>query len=269
MSGVLTRYAMFTVHGLQVLLSYRSAFILSILTCGVNLLAQLYLWRAIYGGDPGTVLAGFTLAEITTYVLLGNALFLVLDNRADYDIAADIMRGDIIVNFVRPVNYPVLKFFTCLPVMLTNLALVAVPVCLLGGALFGLEAPTPVNALLFAVSVLLSVATSYLINAMVGAVAFVTTTVWGVQMMKTAVISILSGYLIPLDFFGPAWQRIAACLPFQSLVHAPLSLYLGKAGGMAGIASTLGTQLLWVLVLGLLCALLWRQAVDRLEVLGG
>jgi ABC-2 type transport system permease protein len=269
MMRFLARYYLFSLHGLQAQLSYRAGFMLTIVTSGISLLAQMYLWRAIYGQQPGALLAGFSLDEMSTYLLVSNVLYLMLDNRVDHEIAADVMRGDIVVNFVRPLNYPVLKFFTSLPATITNLLFVGLPLCLAGALLFGLRLPAAGDFALFCLSAAMSLAIGFLINAMVGALAFVTTNIWGLQMMKSTLVGILSGYLIPLSFFGPGLQRIAALLPFQSMIYSPLSLFLGKYHGAAGAAAILGAQLCWVLLLALACAALWRALGARLDVLGG
>lgn len=265
---LLRRYHLFSLHGLQALLVYRSAFLLAIVTGAISLLAQLYLWRAIYAGSAG-VLAGYTLAEMSTYVLVANLLYLALDNRAEHEIAGDIMRGDIAINFVRPVDYPLLKFFTSLPVSLTNFALVGLPLCVGGALLFGLRAPSLADGLLFSISALLSLLVSFLINALVGAAAFATTNIWGVQIIKTALAGILSGYLIPLSFFGETLQAICAVLPFRQMIASPLALFLGKYDGVSAALSILLQQALWVAGLALLCRLVWNRLARRLEVLGG
>ena len=265
----LRRYHLFSFHGLQALLVYRAGFALAIVTGAIGLLAQLYLWRAIYASAAGGALAGYTLADMTPDVLVGNLLYLALDNRADHEIAADIMRGDIAINFVRPVSYPVLKFFTSLPVSLTNLVLVGLPLCAAGALLFGLRAPSALDGLLFGASAALSLLVSFLINALVGAVAFGTTNIWGVQIIKTALVGILSGYLIPLSFFGATLQAVGALLPFRQMIAAPLTLFLGKYDGVWGALAIIGQQALWVLLLAGLCALVWQRLARRLEVLGG
>ncbi|MGH8855268.1 MAG: ABC transporter permease [Telluria sp.] len=268
-SHYFSRYYLFTLHGLQAQLSYRGGFALGIVAGAVGLLAQICLWRAVYGRDAGAVLAGFSLAEMSTYVLVANLLYQMLDNRADHEIAADVMRGDIVIAFVRPLNYPVAKFFACLPASIGNLLFVGLPLCVAGALLFGLQLPGPGDAVLFCLSAALSLAVGFLINAMVGALAFATTNIWGIQVMKTAVVSILSGHLIPLSFFGPTLQRIGELLPFRAMVDAPLRLFLGKYEGALDAAAILGMQLFWVLALGLACAALWRALAGRLEVLGG
>jgi ABC-2 type transport system permease protein len=261
------RYYLFTLHGLQGVLSYRAGFALAIVTSSIGLMAQLYLWRAIYAQNA--MLAGYTLADMCTYLLMSNLLYLALENRVEHEISADIGRGDIVVHFVRPNNYLVMRFFSALPIMLSNIVMVGLPVCLLGSLLFSLKFPGPGDLALFAASAMLSMLTGFLINTLMGVAAFVTTNIWGLQVMKTAVVGILSGYLIPLAFFGGALGQWARLLPFSSMIDAPLTLFLGKYHGAAEVAGLLGLQLFWVLALGLVCALVWDRASGRLEVLGG
>lgn len=267
--GFWRRYHLYALHGLQTLLSYRISFALTAVTSGASLLAQLYLWRAIYQQNPGAALAGYTLADMSSYLLMSNLLYLALDNRVEHDVAADVMHGDIVVHFVRPVNYTVLRFFSALPVMLCNFFVVGLPLCLLGALCFGMRWPAPADLALFALSAAMALAISFLINTLLGTAAFVTTNIWGLQIMKTALVGILSGYLIPLSFFGPTLRTVAAWLPFPSMLYAPLTLFLGKYQGWADAGAILGLQAFWVLVLALACAALWRRLAARLEILGG
>ncbi len=267
MRRFLSRYYLFSLNGLQAVLSYRASFVLAIVTSAIGLLAQLYLWRAIYGQNP--TLAGYSLADMCSYLLMSNLLYLALENRVEHEIAADVMRGDIVVHFVRPLNYPMMRFFSALPVMLSNIVMVGLPVCLLGSLLFTLHWPGPGDLALFVLSTGLSLVISFLINALLGAAAFVTTNIWGLQIMKAAVVSILSGYLIPLAFFGETLGKLARLLPFSSLIDAPLTLFLGKYHGAGQAAELLGLQLFWVLALALLCALVWDRLAGRLDIMGG
>ena len=59
-------------------------------------------------------------------------------------------------------------------------------------------------------------------------VAFFTTYIFGMLMAKEALLSFLTGQLIPLSFFPPLVQRIFDFLPFSSMVYTPVMIYLGK-----------------------------------------
>ena len=86
--------------------------------------------------------------------------------------------------------------------------------------------------------------------------------------LKTAVLSFLTGQLIPLAFFPEAVQRLFDFLPFSSMLYAPVMIYLGKYTGST-LMFVLARQAVWVVLLYLLGSLIWRQVVKRLIVLGG
>ncbi|MEU3957199.1 ABC-2 family transporter protein, partial [Streptomyces achromogenes] len=131
------RYLPFATGGLQSLLQYRSTFLTTGITAAAGAAITVFLWRAVYadappGGGPG----GFTSESITTYLLVAQVLQILHANRVDDEVAAEVYRGDVAVMLVRPVSYPVMRFFACLPVVAANAVLVGV----LAGIGFGIAA---------------------------------------------------------------------------------------------------------------------------------
>jgi ABC-2 type transport system permease protein len=51
-------------------------------------------------------------------------------------------------------------------------------------------------------------------------------------------------------------------------VFVPLTIYVDPAPGLHTLTA-IGVQALWVLVLAVLAALLWRRAIRRLVIFGG
>ena len=101
-----------------------------------------------------------------------------------------------------------------------------------------------------------------------GMVAFFTTYIFGMLMAKEALLSFLTGQLIPLSFFPPLVQRIFDFLPFSSMVYTPVMIYLGKYSG-AELGFVLLRQAVWVVLLYVLGNLIWKKVTKRLVVLGG
>ena len=101
-----------------------------------------------------------------------------------------------------------------------------------------------------------------------GMVAFFTTYIFGMLMAKTALLSFLTGQLIPLSFFPEAVQRAFDFLPFSSMIYAPVMVYLGKYQGTE-LLFILGRQFVWVVILYLLGSYIWKRVTNRLVVLGG
>ena len=87
-------------------------------------------------------------------------------------------------------------------------------------------------------------------------------------MAKTALLSFLTGQLIPISLFPEVAQRIFDYLPFSSMVYTPVMIYLGKYTGEA-LAWALLRQMVWVVILYVLGSIIWKQVTKRLVVLGG
>lgn len=101
-----------------------------------------------------------------------------------------------------------------------------------------------------------------------GMIAFFTTYIFGMLMVKDALISFLAGQLIPLSFFPEGIQRIFDFLPFSSMIYTPVMIYLGKYQG-SELIFVLSRQVVWVILLYILGDLIWRKVTKRLVVLGG
>ena len=101
-----------------------------------------------------------------------------------------------------------------------------------------------------------------------GMVAFFTTYIFGMRMAEEALLSFLTGRLIPISFFPGAVQKIFDLLPFSSMIYTPVMIYLGKYTGET-LAFMLLRQAAWVVILYAAGSLIWRQVTKRLIVLGG
>ncbi|KUO05215.1 ABC transporter permease [Streptomyces caeruleatus] len=265
----LRRYLPFATSGLQSLLQYRSMFAMTAVTAAAGAAVTVFLWRAVYEGTPGRGPGGFTVQDITTYLLVAQILQVLHTNRVDDEVAAEVYRGDVAVMLVRPVSYPVMRFFACLPVVGANAVLVGLPVLGLFAAIVPLTAPRPADLLLFTVSTALSVLLAFCVNLLTGMTGFLTTNTWGVRMVKQSVVAFFAGQLVPLALMPDPLATLARALPFRGMVDGPLTLLLGRYDGWADAAWLLAQQVAWAAGLSLLCAALWRAALGRLEVLGG
>ncbi|WP_017572535.1 ABC transporter permease [Nocardiopsis halotolerans] len=263
------RYTPFVTGSLQSLLRYRSMFAISAVTAAASAAMMIFLWRAVHSSSPDGPPGGFDTAELTTYLLVAQILGLLHANRVDDEVSAEVYRGHVAAMLLKPVSYPAVRAFACLPVIGTNALFAGLPVLLLFALLVPLNVPRPVDALLFAVSAVLSAAVAYLVNLLVGMAAFVTTNTWGIRLMKQTVVAFFSGQMVPVGLMPDALAAVTRLLPFHTMVDSPLTLLLGRYDGVPGILGVLGLQLLWTAVMCAVAALVWRFAVRRLEVLGG
>jgi ABC-2 type transport system permease protein len=121
---------------------------------------------------------------------------------------------------------------------------------------------------LYLCSVLMSFLIYVLFDFCFGMIAFFTTYIWGLRLAKNALLSFLTGQLIPISLFPLAAQQVFDFLPFSSMVYTPIMVYLEKYTG-ADLAWALGRQAIWVVLLYVLGSIIWKRVTKRLVVLGG
>lgn len=269
MTGSAVRYLAFVGVGFQSVLRYRASFFVSVATTATTTAVVVFLWRAVYQHPSHTAPGGFTLPTITTYLLVAQLLIRLHDNRVDSEFANDIMTGNIAVALARPARYPLMRFCLAVPVIVADLLLVALPVLALFAWLFPLRWPGAADLALFAVAAACSVVLAFAVNLITGMHAIVTTNTWGVTLLKTTVVGLFSGGLVPTDAMPAPLAHAAALLPFRSMIDTPVRLFLGRYDTAADALRLLAHQALWTAGTVLLCALLWRRLVVRIGVLRG
>jgi ABC-2 type transport system permease protein len=269
MTGTLRRYLPFATSSLQARLQYRSDLFVSLLTAAVSTSVVIFLWRAVIAQTPGESLAGFGTATMTTYLLAAQLLTLVHNTNVGEDTSQEIAVGDIAVALVRPVSYPMSRVFMALPVALANLTLVGVPLVLIFAFVFPAYLPSPTGMVLFLLAAIPSIAIAFSVQLLVGMSALITTNTWGVSMVVNSLIVFLSGTLIPLDLLPKPLADVATVLPFQSMVYGPVRLLLHRYDGFGEAALILLQQGGWAVLMVVVCTVVWRKALRRIEVLGG
>ncbi|HMB22621.1 MAG TPA: ABC-2 family transporter protein, partial [Anaerolineales bacterium] len=98
---------------------------------------------------------------------------------------------------------------------------------------------------------------------------FYTESIWGISITKEIIVTMLSGALIPLQFFPDAVQKILMWLPFQAIYYTPLTLVAKPNLGWETLLPMLGIQLFWVVALFALTRLFYSQAIKVLRISGG
>ncbi|MEZ4571030.1 MAG: ABC-2 family transporter protein [Thermomicrobiales bacterium] len=79
---------------------------------------------------------------------------------------------------------------------------------------------------------------------------------------------LLSGLLVPLNYWPDAAESVVRLLPFAGLIQTPVDVILGKAHG-AELAIAIGLQMGWAIALMLAGRVLLALAVRKVVVQGG
>ena len=248
-------------------LAYRLNFVLSLFALMFQLFAMLAIWSVVLGS--GRVVGGFDWAQMKAYLLVGFVSGVLVSQSADWHMVGRIQSGMVALDLTKPVNYQTARFADVVgaawPEAVTG-AVVCAGVLLFTGP--AAAPPTATAAMLFAVSLLAILPLKFLIVYVTSLAAFHTQNYLGLHWARLAVVSILSGALVPLSFF-PGWlQSVAAVLPFASLASTPGLIYLGQVDGAAAVR-LIAIQFVWVVVLWVGARLIWQRAVTQVTIHGG
>jgi ABC-2 type transport system permease protein len=85
---------------------------------------------------------------------------------------------------------------------------------------------------------------------------------------KYFLIEVLSGLIIPLNFFPEPLAGVSAGLPFQHISFTPLMIYMGKIQN-AALGLVLIEELAWSIALLFIGHWFWLRATHKLIVQGG
>jgi ABC-2 type transport system permease protein len=248
-------------------LGYRVNVLLRLVGSLIAVLIQVAIWRSVLAaGDP----SGVSLSDMVTYAILSVCVgSLTLTGTVLYRVDTRLRTGDIGVDLVKPISFPLVLAAESLGVAAFQAVWTLLPTFALATLAFGLQEPASfLNLLVFVVSLPLAAAMSFIIGYLTALLAFWALTTMYFEWTIGAIARVFGGSFLPLWFF-PAWLgTIANWLPFRYLYYVPLAIYLGRIPS-AELGVTLLIGLGWLVVLVGCAHWLWDRSMRRLIVQGG
>ncbi len=261
------RYAAIATTAMQQAVAYRVGTLTGIIANFFWIAILYYLWRAAFAQQSR--IGTFTWDEMRTYILLAYGINALIGFPAASRMMGTTRTGEIVIDMVRPLSYlrTQLALATGQAAIegLCSLALVA----LLGVLVVGIVPPaSPLAAVGFVLAVALGFVTKFLFVFTVSLVCFWTINAVGVNWAQLAIVNVLSGALVPIQFLPGLLQPIAAWSPLRGIVATPLGIYLGQYEGRA-LAGMLALQAGWLAALWLIADRAWVRAFRAVEIQGG
>jgi ABC-2 type transport system permease protein len=265
--GAFAPYLEFSRVGFVNILAFRLRYFTGIITYFLNVTVYYFIWTAVFRSAPS--LAGYTLAQIITYVSVGWIIRSFYWNTIDQEMAYEVIEGKIAMDFIKPVSIQWMWICRAMGESAFRLGLLTLPTAAVVAEVFPIERPSSrENFLLFLIGVLGSFFLMGAINFMIGTCAIPLKSILALIRAKFWLIELLSGLLIPISFFPRAGQRIMAWLPFEHIAYTPLRIYLGKLDRSEALRA-LAIEWLWVAALLLLAHIWWERASRKITIHGG
>jgi ABC-2 type transport system permease protein len=248
--------------------TYRLALAAGITTNSVFGFIRFSIFYAALVGAGGSI-AGYDRAQASTYVWLGQGLLAGIGLMSSHEVSERVRTGEIAIDLSRPIDLQLsywARDFGRAALMLPARGLIPV---IVGALTTGIAFSHAASAIpLGIVSLALAVSISFLLRYGVNLISLWTLDVQGYANLYLLLMSLLSGFYVPVHIF-PGWlQVIAHASPFPSMFQSPIDVISGRVTGSAALEAVV-IQVLW---LGFLVAatrlMLWRGS-SRLVVQGG
>ncbi|MFZ5988109.1 MAG: ABC transporter permease [Bacillota bacterium] len=262
------RYLTITKNSTIAGMIYRVHYLFTVFANIMFIVLTYFLWKAIYKNSDGT-LNGMTFEEVFIYLALASSITCLFQTWTEYDMSRNILSGAIIRDLTKPLDHQMLTLFGVMGFVANNLVTITLPSMVLIYIIAGSHITLGFNILFFALALFLAFLITFTIDYSIGLVSFYTESIWGVSITKGVIIGILSGAVIPLNFFPGALRSIVELLPFQAIYNTPLTILLSKDMGVENYIYLIVNQIFWVVVLFTFSRLFYRKAVKVITVNGG
>jgi ABC-2 type transport system permease protein len=251
-------------------LVYRADFAFSTLVRFLPIVTQIFLWSSIFQNDPTRIMKGYNFGQMVSYYLL------VMMARAfssmpglSTGIAGSIADGSVRKYLIQPVDMLDHLFWHRVAHKLVYYVIAAGPFALVfwlcRAHLPGWPA-WPVTAA-FVASLLMSFAVGFLIESLIGLIAFWFLEVSSLIFIYMMLSYFLSGHMIPLEWLEQ-WIPFVNYLPFKYLAYTPAAIMLGRIPADQ-LPRELFIQALWIAALLIMNRIAFNRGVRRYSSFGG
>jgi len=207
---------------------YRGGFFIYMTEAVIVPVISLLVWLTV-GEQAGGHLP-YSRSQLITYYLLLSIVSMLTGTWFGRFVAQNIRQGEFSAWLLRPISY--LPFYAANNVgnKLGKLPLL-LPIVAVAGLAFwrGLHLPMDPRAwLLFLASLTMAATLSFLIDFVIGSLAFWIQDVDGLIRAKVLIGSFLAGQFIPLALFPPGFEGFLEAQPFRYTLSFPLEIITGS-----------------------------------------
>lgn len=248
-------------------LAYVKATWFDILGTLVSIFIYYFLWKIVFLTRDS--MEGFRMEEITTYVIFSKILSAQFSGGINEIFSVWIYDGTIGTELLRPMSLFSTLFSRRMGEFFFFIIFKAFPIAII--LLTCLDAKIYVDVLhllLFMLCVIVSIGAMFCIEMIVGMLSFYTLNCYGLAFTKKALLSVLSGGIVPLFVFPDLIAKVLEFLPFAGMVSIPVNIYLGKYD-YAMSAYMIGVQCIWLIVFYICAHMLFQHVIKKVVVQGG
>jgi ABC-2 type transport system permease protein len=225
------------------------------------------VWRTVALESPGS-LGIWTGDALVNYAIL-STLIKVSYGRNEYLLINKIKNGDIAYDILKPYSIPIMYISDSLGVSVFQLFARAIPLLLFSIFFFGITPDVNIYKILqflpaYLISFLLFLSFGFLISSL----AFYFTEVFSFYILNSALITLLSGAVIPITMFPESLLGIISWTPYPYLYYYPTAILLGMPMSFS-YNELLIRYLIQLFCVGSLAFMIYNSGIKKMEFAGG
>lgn len=244
--------------------SFRFAMVSGLLTNTFFGLVRTAVFLAVYDATTGAV-GGLDVVDAVTYVWILQAVFGVVWAPWTQELPTRIRTGEWTAELTRPGSLLARHAAYDLGRTMAVLSLRAPIPLVFAAVAFDLRLPTDVPGIgALVLSLVLAATAASAVRFLIGSIAFWTPDFRGVYSLVFGPLYLVSGFVVPVEYFPGVFATVAEVGPLGALLRAPVAAATGRDVGAA-----LLLQVVWVGLLWLACERVLDRATRRMVVFGG
>ena len=239
----------------------------SLITYFVLIFIFVNLWSYLYD-NPSELINGYSKSQMIWYVIITEILWMSLKGRKlCVSISKDIRSGNVAYNINKPYNYVGYILMNHLGKISIQFIFYLIFGIIIGCLFLGkLPVLNLVNAICILLTFVLALIISTLLSCFIGLFSFFIEDSSPFYWVYSKFILIL-GTLFPIEFFPKIIQPIIKFSPIYAVNYGPAKLFVEFDLKM--FLSVLIIQIVYVILIIILCNLVYRKGVKNLNVNGG
>lgn len=255
-------YLLFKIGFLR-LSKYIEASFVNIISAFIFIFVQFFVWKAIM---RNTIVFEYTFVQMFSYIIFTQVLLNLYPTMIGKQLSLLIKNGDISMALIKPLSIVKQLIYENIGVSIYKFIFVSLPILFFGYILNHFQLYISQFGF-FIFSIVLSYFIFAFIDLIFGMLQFYTTSTWGINSLKYAIITLLSGQVLPINIY-PVWcQRVINYLPFRHLYDTPLQILIGKR--QEGQIEVILIEVIWLILLFIIFHVIYKKAIRNISVQGG
>lgn len=225
------------------------------------------IWQYIYS-DSTNLINGYNLNQMTWYVVITEIIWMTLNGRKFcIQISNDVKSGNITYNINKPYNYIGYVLSTHLGDILIRIGIYSILGVLTGFLFLGRFPDLNIfSVITVIITIFLALIISTLLITFIGLFSFFIEDSGPFYWVYSKLILVF-GTMFPIEFFPSIIQKILNFSPVYVVSYGPAKLFVDFSWNNA--ISIIIAQLIYLAIAYLMCYLLYKKGVKKINVNGG